>query len=517
MAVFSGGSKLANLVLVSFPIIVTCHTIVDHTSPKTKQQASILYWLETVYFVKMILGQFCNPTNFESLKTPIGSVYKLMITSHSFKNLVIYQLTWHCQTRWWARRGGYNDGTQCWLDDGHVVEVTMMAHNAGWMMGTLSRLQWWHHNAGRMMGMPWRLQWWHTMLAGWWARRGGYNDDTQCWLDDGHGVEVTMMAHNAGRMMGMPWRLQWWHTMLAGWWARRGGYNDDTQCWLDDGHGVEVTMMAHNAGWMMGMAWRLQWWHNAGRMMGKAWRLQWWHTMLAGWWAWRWGYNDGTQYWLDDGQGVEVTMMAHNAGWVIGTVWRLQWWHNAGRMMGTSWRLQWWHTMLAGWWARRRGYNDGTQRWQDDGHAVEVTVMAHNAGRMMGTSWRLQWWHTMLAGWWARRRGYNDDTQCWLDDGHGVEVTMMAHNAGWMMGMAWRLQWWHNAGRMMGMAWRLQWWHNAGRMMGKAWRLQWWHTMLTHHLQARCKPHYKNTWPTIYKPSVNHTTKIIDPPSTSQV
>ena len=248
MAVFSGGSILANLVLVSFPIIVTCHTIVDHTSPKTKQQASILYWLETVYFVKMILGQFCNPTNFESLKTPIGSVYKLMITSHSFKKLghIPIDITlsdtmmgtswrlqwWHTMLAgWWAHCGGYNDGTQCWQDDGHGVEVTMMAHNAGWMMGTL-----------------WRLQWWHTMLVGWWARRGGYNDGTQCWQDDGHVVEVTMMAHNAGRMMGMPWRLQWWHTMLAGWWARRGGYNDDTQCWLDDGHGVEVTMMAHNAG-----------------------------------------------------------------------------------------------------------------------------------------------------------------------------------------------------------------------------------------------------------------------------
>ena len=323
------------------------------------------------------------------------------------------------------------------------------------------------------MGTSSRLQWWHTTLAGWWACRGGYSDGTQCWQDDGHVVEVTMMTHNAGWMMGTAWRLQWWHTMLAGWWAwrggyndgtmlagwwaRRGGYNDDTQCWLDDGHGVEVTMMAHNTGWMM----------------GKAWRLQWWHTMLAGWLARCGGYNDGT--------------------------------------------------MLVGWWARRGGYNDGTQCWQDDGHVVEVTMMAHNAGRMMGMPWRLQWWHTMLAGWWARRGGYNDDTQCRLDDGHvawrlhGVEVTMMAHNAGWMMGMAWRLQWWHNAGRMMGMAWRLQWWHNAGRMMGKAWRLQWWHTMLTHHLQARCKPHYKNTWPTIYKPSVNHTTKIIDPPSTSQV
>ena len=383
------------------------------------------------------------------------------------------------------------------------------------------------------------------MLVGWWARRGGYNDGTQCWQDDGHVVEVTMMAHNAGRMMGMPWRLQWWHTMLAGWWARRGGYNDDTQCWLDDGHGVEVTMMAHNAGWMMGMAWRLQWWHNAGRMMGKAWRLQWWHTMLAGWWAWRWGYNDGTQYWLDDGQGVEVTMMAHNAGWVIGTVWRLQWWHNAGRMMGTSWRLQWWHTMLAGWWARRRGYNDGTQRWQDDGHAVEVTVMAHNAGRMMGTSWRLQWWHTMLAGWWARwarRGGYNDGTQCWLDDGHGVEVTMMdTHNAGRMMGKAWRLQWWHTmlaVWRMMGMHRGgyndgTQCWQDDGQRRG---RLQWWHTtMLTHRgfgtqamvwrLQrwhnagwARRGGYNDDTqcWPTIYKPGVNHTTKN-DPPFTSQV
>ena len=42
---------------------------------------------------------------------------------------------------------------------------------------------------------------------------------TQCWLDDGHGIEATMM----------------------------------TQCWLDDGHDIEAIMMTHSAGWMMGM------------------------------------------------------------------------------------------------------------------------------------------------------------------------------------------------------------------------------------------------------------------------
>ena len=27
-----------------------------------------------------------------------------------------------------------------------------------------------------------------------------------------------------------------------------------TQCWLEDGHGIEATMMTHSAGWMMGRA-----------------------------------------------------------------------------------------------------------------------------------------------------------------------------------------------------------------------------------------------------------------------
>ena len=232
-----------------------------------------------------------------------------------------------------------------------------------------------------------------TMLAGWWARRGGYNDDTQCWQDDGNDVEVTMMTHNAGRMMETSWRLQWWHTMLAGWWAWRGGYNDGTQCWLDDGHGVEVTMMA--------------------------------------------------QCWQDDGQGVEVTMMTHNAGW----------------MMGMAWRLQWWHTILAGWWARHGGYNDGTQCWLDDWHGVEVTMIA----------------------------------QCWLDDGHGVtQVTMMADNAGWMMGMAWRLQWWHTM--LAGWLARCG-GYNDGTMLAG-----WW----------AWRGGYNDG--TFTMPSVNHTTKILDPP-----
>ena len=26
-----------------------------------------------------------------------------------------------------------------------------------------------------------------------------------------------------------------------------------TQCWLDDGHGIEAIMMTQSAGWMMGM------------------------------------------------------------------------------------------------------------------------------------------------------------------------------------------------------------------------------------------------------------------------
>ena len=40
-----------------------------------------------------------------------------------------------------------------------------------------------------------------------------------------------MMAPNAGWMMGV-----------------HGGYNDGTQCWLNDGNGMEATMMAPNAG-----------------------------------------------------------------------------------------------------------------------------------------------------------------------------------------------------------------------------------------------------------------------------
>ena len=74
---------------------------------------------------------------------------------------------------------------------------------------------------------------------------------TQCWLDDGHGIEAIMMTQSAG------WMMAWYR-----------GYNDDTvlagrwhgieatmmtQCWLDDRHGIEATMMTHSAGWMMGM------------------------------------------------------------------------------------------------------------------------------------------------------------------------------------------------------------------------------------------------------------------------
>ena len=42
---------------------------------------------------------------------------------------------------------------------------------------------------------------------------------TQCWLEDGYGIEATMM----------------------------------TQCWLEDGHDIEAIMMTQSAGWMMGM------------------------------------------------------------------------------------------------------------------------------------------------------------------------------------------------------------------------------------------------------------------------
>ena len=51
-----------------------------------------------------------------------------------------------------------------------------------------------------------------THSAGWvmaWYR--GYNDDTECWLDDGHGIEAIMMTHSAG------WVMAWYR-----------GYNDDT-------------------------------------------------------------------------------------------------------------------------------------------------------------------------------------------------------------------------------------------------------------------------------------------------
>ena len=40
-----------------------------------------------------------------------------------------------------------------------------------------------------------------------------------------------MMTHSAG------WMMAWYR-----------GYNDDTQCWLDDGHGIEATMMTVLAG-----------------------------------------------------------------------------------------------------------------------------------------------------------------------------------------------------------------------------------------------------------------------------